>query len=133
MSRTLSNIDKDFLVDLFAVATYGCDYIAVSSLAEENYIDSQFSAEYLENRCIEEKWADRLLNNGHIVVYDFEDEDDNGNPKKYIVDLAMVKSGLEKAREIDPRDWADFVDENDDYWTCNNLLQIIVFGEVVYG
>jgi hypothetical protein len=131
--RTLNNIDKDFLVDFFSTATSGCDYLSVSSLAEENKLDGQFSAEYLAHRCLEEKWADRLLNNGHLVAYDFYDEDEDGNPKKYIIDLAMVKSGLQKATEIDPRDWADFVNENEDYFTCNNLLQIIIFGKVIYG
>ena len=132
--RDLNNIDKDFLVDLFSTATYGCDYLMVKTLKAEAELDNQFTAEYLDDRCLEEKWADRILNNGHIVVYDLEDEDDEGKPVRYVVDLEMIKSGLEKARDKEAvRDWADFVDENDDYFTCNNLFQVILFGEIVYG
>lgn len=132
--RDLNNINKEVLVDLLATATYGCDYLSILTLKTEKYIDEKFDSDYLENRCCEELWADRLLGGGHIVVVNYEDEDENGVPVKYKLNLEDFKNGLNKARDKEAvRDWADFVEEEDDYYTCNNLLQVIVFGEIVYG
>ena len=132
--RDLNNIDKEFLVDLLSTATYGCDYLEVLTLTAENNIDDKFDAAYLADRCREEKWADRLLGGGHIVVCDYEDTDDNGKATRYTLSLEDFKTGLVKARDGEAvRDWADFVEEADDYITCNNLFQVIIFGEVVYG
>jgi hypothetical protein len=132
--RDLTNINKEVLVDLLSTATYGCDYLGVLTLKAEKSIDEKFDSDYLENRCCEELWADRLLGGGHIVVVDYEDEDENGVPAKYKLNLEDFKNGLNKARDKEAvRDWADFVEEEDDYYTCNNLLQVIVFGEIVYG
>jgi hypothetical protein len=132
--RDLTNINKEVLVDLLSTATYGCDYLGVLTLKTEKSIDEKFDSDYLENRCCEELWADRLLGGGHIVVVDYEDEDENGVPAKYTLNLEDFKNGLNKARDKEAvRDWADFVEEEDDYYTCNNLLQVIVFGEIVYG
>ena len=132
--RDLKKIDKEFLVDLLSTATYGCDYLDVKTLIAENTIDDQFSASYLADRCREERWADRLLGGGHIVVFDWEDDDEDGKPTKYTLSLEDFKKGLIKARDGEAvRDWADFVSEKDDYYTCNNLFQVIIFGEVIYG
>lgn len=134
MKRTLDNINKEFLVDLLSVATYGCDFLEVKTLSNESVIDDKFSDTYLERRCREERWADRLLGGGHIVVLDWEDTDDDERPTKYTLSLDDFKNGLIKARDGEAaKDWADFVDETDDFYTCNNLLQVIVFGEIVYG
>lgn len=130
----LENIEKEMLVDLLCTATYGCDYLAVRTLKAESNLDEKYDEEYLENRCLEEKWADRLMDGGHIVIYDIYDEDEDGKPMRYELTLEDFKKGLIKARDgEDVRDWADFVNENDDYFTCNNLLQVVIFGEVIYG
>lgn len=132
--RDLNNINKEVLVALLSTATYGCDYFDILTLKTEKSIDEKFDAHYLENRCREELWADRLLGGGHIVVVDYEDEDENGVPTKYTLNLEDFKVGLNKARDKKAvRDWSDFVEEEDDYYTCNNLLQVVVFGEIVYG
>lgn len=129
--RSMNKIDREFLSDLFSVATYGCDWLEVRTLKSESNLDEQFNSDYLEHRCREEKWADRLLSGGHLVVYVY---DDDGERERYEITLEDVVKGLEKAMNgEDIRDWSDFMNEEDDYYTGNNLLQIILFGEVVYG
>lgn len=141
MENTRANIDnisKETLVDLFSTATYGCNWLEITTLKSERHLDSVFSEEYLQNRCCEERWADRLLNGGHIVCKDYEDsqEDENGDyiPTRYKIDLKTLKKRLKLARDKEAiRDWCDFVLEKDDYFTCNNLMQVVMFGEVIYG
>lgn len=134
----IDNISKETLVDLFCTATYGCNWLEITTLKSERHLDSGFSEDYLSNRCMEERWADRLLNGGHIVCKDYEDsqEDENGDymPTRYKIDLKTLKKRLKLARDKEAiRDWCDFVLEKDDYFTCNNLMQVVMFGEVIYG
>lgn len=130
----IDNISKETLVDLFSTATYGCDWLCITTLIAEKELDREFSEEYLENRCMEEKWADRLLNGGHIVCKDCYDIDEDDLPKRYIIDLDSLKTSLKLARDKEAvRDWCDFVLEEDDYFTCNNLMQVVMFNEVIYG
>lgn len=137
--RTIDNLDKELLVDLLTTATFGSDWLEIKTLKSEKNLDANLDETYLQNRCLEEKWADRLLNGGHIICidwYDFE-TDENGNDKdgvRYELTLEDFKNGLLKAKEKEAmRDWVDFVEENDDYYTCNNLVQVVIFGEVIYG
>lgn len=131
--RSMNKIDREFLVDLLCTATYGCNWCCVKTLKSESELDNKYDTEYLDNRCLEEKWADRLLDGGHIVCYDYEDQCDDA-PNRYIINLKDIIKGLKKARDGKAiRDWADFMDESEDYFTCNNLLQVIMFGEVIYG
>lgn len=131
--RTLKNIDKKFLVNLFSTATYDSDWLTIKTLQNESHLDADFDEEYLECRCLEEKWADRLLAGGSIICID-EFAIENGDEKtKWLIDLQQIKDGLYKALEECPHDLADFLTEEDDYYTCNNLMQVIIFGEVIYG
>lgn len=125
-------LTKDLLVNLFSTATYGSEWLNIETLKSEKYLDDKFDNEYLENRCREERWADRLLNGGTIVCLDYYDDIDDENVARYEIKLEKFKNGLEKAQEIIPRDWADFVNDEDDYYTCNNIMQVIIFGEVIY-
>ena len=136
--RTIDNIDKELLVDLLTTATFGSDWLEIKTLKSEKDLDANLDETYLQNRCIEERWADRLLNGGHIICidwYDFE-TDENGNDTdgvRYELTLEDFKKGLLKAKDKEAmRDWVDFVEENDDYYTCNNLVQVVIFGEVIY-
>lgn len=133
MDIKIENITRDQLVDLFSTATYGSGWLAIKTLANERWMDEQYSLGYLEERSREDKWADRLLAGGSIVCIDYEDEDEDG-PARYVLTLDDIKKGLTKAAMGEAvRDWADFVEEQDDYYTCNNLMQVCIFGEVIYG
>lgn len=132
----IDNISKETLVDLLSNATYGSNWLDIDTLKVEKHLDSGFSKEYLQNRCCEERWADRLLNGGHIVCEDWyaAEDDEDGKPTRYKLDLNAIKGRLKLARDKEAvRDWCDFVLENDDYHTCNNLMQVVMFGEIVYG
>lgn len=134
MDITIKNITRDQLVDLFTTATYGSSWLGIKTLKNERHLDEQLSPEYLEERCIEEKWADRLLAGGSIVCIDYEDEDEDGKPVRYVLSLDDIKNGLTKAAMGEAvRDWADWIEEQHDYYTCNNLMQVCIFGEVIYG
>ena len=131
----IDNISKETLVDLFATATYGSNWLDITVLRSEDHLDNAFSKEYLDDRCLEDVWADRLLNGGHIVCLDwYAAEDNDGNPNEFKIDLNGLKEKLKLARDKEAvRDWCYFVLEKNDYYTCNNLMQVVMFGEIVYG
>lgn len=130
-------LNKEQLVDLLCTATFGCDWLECACLKSEKHLDEQFSQEYLDNRCCEEKWADRLLAGGTLVCIDYEDEDENGKPKKYKLTIKDFEERLQEAPFCDDecvvRSFCNWRIENYDYYDCNNLLQYVMFGEVVYG
>lgn len=128
MRIDLENITHENLVDLLCTATYGNDWLVIKTLKSERFMDDEVEQSVKDDWCLEDKWANRLLKGGHIVCLDYEDE------VRYELTLDDIKKGLEKARDGEAvRDWADFCDENDDYFTCNNLVQVCMFGEVIYG
>ena len=135
----LENITHENLVDLLCIATYGSDWLVIKTLKSERFMDEEVEQSVRDGWCIEDKWAHRLLKGGHIVCLDYADDsnddyDGDAKPARYELTLDDIKKGLIKARDGEAlRDWADFCDENDDYFTCNNLVQVCMFGEVVYG
>ena len=128
----LNAIDHEMLVDLLCTATYGSNWLDVKTLKSERFMDEEVEQPVKDEWCREDKWANRLLKGGHIVCLDYYDDD--AEPARYELTLDDIKKGLEKARDGEAvRDWADFVNEKDDYFTCNNLMQVCIFGEVIYG
>lgn len=130
MRIDLENITHENLVDLLCTATYGSEWLAIKTLKSERFMDDEVEQSVRDGWCMEDKWANRLLKGGHIVCYDYFDDE----VTRYELTLDDIKKGLEKARDGEAiRDWADFCEENDDYFTCNNLVQVCMFGKVVYG
>ena len=130
--RDLNAIDHEMLVALLCTATYGSEWLEIKTLKSERFMDEEVEQSVSDEWCLEDKWANRLLKGGHIVCLDYYDDD--AQPARYELTLDDIKRGLEKARDGEAvRDWADFVNEEDDYCTCNNLLQVCIFGEVIYG
>lgn len=128
------NINKEMLIDLFSTSTYGSEWFGIATLKSEQYIDSKFDKEYLENRCREERWADRLLNGGHIVLKDYYPQIEDGEDVVCVkLNLEEFTSRFEKAKVICPTEYAQFINEEYDHYTCNNLMQVVMFGEVIYG
>lgn len=126
----------DRLVDLLSVATFGSGWLEIRTLKSERHLDDVFISEYLEGRCREERWLDRLLNGGRIICFDWysAEDDDNGEPTRVEVDLNRLIEGLKLARDVEAiRQYANFVLEEDDYCDCNDLMQVVMFGEVIYG
>ena len=139
MRIDLENITHENLVDLLCVATYGCDWLEIKTLRSERFMDEEVEQSVRDGWSCEDRWANRLLKGGHIVCYDYEDDDADEfalmpHPARYELTLDDIKRGLEKARDGEAvREWADFMNECDDYYTCNNLMQVCIFGEVIYG
>lgn len=120
-------------------ATYGSTWLEIKTLKAESHLDDQFSADYLESRCSVDKWYDRLMSGGHIVCIDWYSAEDNedGRPDRYKLTKQDFESKLEKAKHIHEfarTYWEVFgEDGSPDYYDYNNLMQYIMFGEVVYG
>lgn len=129
-------INKEQLVNFLSTATYGSDWLECSSLKSEKHLDEKFDKDYLEHRCREEKWVDRLLAGGTLRCYDYFDCDEDENPSVYDLKISDFEEKLEKAsieKDLCTK-FALWWSEGDyDYCDCNDLMQYIIFGEVIYG
>lgn len=119
----------------------GIDY------SESNY--REISKENRIGKCIEDKAADILLNGGTITIIDINDDgttaygklphesfpygnDDFSYPHvAYQVSLKDFYIGLQKEEAVPYVN--QLIEEEDDFYTGYNLLQIITFGEIIYG
>lgn len=145
----ITEITHEDLVNLFSTALYGNERLGV-------YYDlSDYKGKPFENPddCVEDKYAKILLNGGHIYIDDYyaEDESDfygeikhewneEGGYMRYTITLEDIANGLAKAASssepFERKCFSDFA-ENDcmdfDLTDADGLMQIIVFGEVIYG
>lgn len=142
-SINVTSLAHSDIVDIFSTGLTGCDYLSVDN-------DDQFYADYekcLKNPedCFEDKIAKILNNGGSIKIIDMYaegeiysergkliDEDDDESDVVYTITIEDVLKGCST---IEGYKYATtlLVDEDGDYYTANNLLQIILFGEVIYG
>lgn len=122
-------LTKEQLVDLLCTATYSSDWLDIKTPTNERHLDDIYDEQYLDSRCLEERWADRLLNGGHIVCVDYYDDDENGKPMRYTLCLEDIENKLEQAtkdKEV-VREYANWISGGYDYYDCNNLMQYIIF------
>lgn len=128
-------LTKEQLSDLLCTATYGCAWLECNTLKSEKHLDEGFDSEYLKTRCREDRWADRLLAGGTLICCDYEDCDEDESPKTYKLTIKDFENKLEKAatdKEV-CKNFATWWSDGDyDYYDCNNLMQYILFGEIVY-
>lgn len=117
--------DKEFLVNFLSTASYGSTWFAFGT-HKDTPKDIYENAKLL-NECREEIWADVLLNGGFLLVEDVEEE------KDYKVSLKDIEKGFKTFMVECPRAYANIMNEEDDYFDDDALMQVIVFGEVVYG
>lgn len=133
----MTTVSKEKLVEIFSGATYGSNWLEIRTLKSEAHLDDGLAPEYLEARCREDRWADRIMNGGHIVCLDWYAAEDNedGRPERYTLTLAELLTGFAKARSESPRLYAEVFGEdgNPDYFDYTNLMQYVIFGEEVYG
>ena len=142
----ITEITHDDLVNLFSTATYGSSYFDVVK-KKKDYYGTELED---ENDCREDTWAKILLAGKPVYVLDYYSEevaygelphewDKKRGAMKYTVTLEDIKKGLQKA--IDNGGWDaecafDLINEdscNLDLTEAENLLQIITFGEAIYG
>ena len=116
------DLTKEDLVTFFSCATYGCGYWTVK------IVKNSISTDTLDtNQCIEDIWADVLLKGGKLVVIDNEED------KKHIINMDSVLKGYSKCYEISPQTMVNFEEEREDMWDGYNLMQVILFGDIIYG
>ena len=77
--------------------------------------------------CYEDKLADILLNGHAIKVVD------NEEGGEYSMSLNDIVKGFKRLMFDEPRHYADIMTDEADLWSWDALLQIIIFGEVIYG
>jgi hypothetical protein len=130
-------ITKELLSDLLDTAMCSCSWLEIKTLKSEKHLDVQFSEDYLTYRYFYEKCADRLLAGGHIICYDYEDENEKGEPKRYELQLSDFEKRLHEAPFSDDlsvvESFCNWRLDNYDYYDCNNLLQYVIFGQIIYG
>lgn len=157
MKFVITSLSHEELVNLFSTATYGNDDIDVV-YPEEKQV-GQFG--YADNDCYEDKIAKALLKGACVKVVDLACDpeickDDvefygvagtnrvgkgyrwqNTDSGKiywpiYYINLKTLLQGLSQA-DAAPYVQDLFVKEEGDMFTAYNLLQIAVFGEIIYG
>ena len=116
-------LNKENLVEIFSIATYGSDWLEIKRPKALNYLVNDKSVTR------EEKWADILLGGGKLTafVYDYED------PLRINFSLEEMEKGFKKFIKECPQDYADLVSGDSDYYTASNLMQCVLLGEVVFG
>lgn len=156
-TRTIiSDITKEDLVNLLSTALYGSYYLSA------DYDVEKYKRLFKEGDCYEDKMARILLEGGEITVTDgyAEDEDEVWSKKgrwnkdleeaQYTITLKDIEEGLQKAldgtfklnegAEQGEKNWARKVvinmmsdDADYDLPDAEMIMQIIMFGEIVYG
>ena len=140
----VTSLEHEELVDILSTALYGCNYLSVD-LDDEFY--NKIPEEKRQGHCVEDEAADILLNGGELKITDYE-----ADGELYLNKLHPQKKGpyLDKAGRgvyfLTLQDflWAcstergyklvnEVLDGTGDYFTANNLLQIAMFGEEIYG
>lgn len=72
------------------------------------------------------------INEGGALVIS-ADEEEEGKPVTYSLNLETIEKGLKVMAEKYPRHFNDFMQENDDACTGDVFLQCCLFGEVIFG
>lgn len=142
----IEEFSQEDLVDLLCTATYGSEFFSCR-IPKGNYKGTELED---DNDCREDKWAKVLLAGKKLFVLDYNSEEEAyGNlPHKWIpeegamrytISLEDIKKGAQKALDSDDKyirecmlDW--MAGEGDmDLCEAEDLLQLFVFGESIYG
>lgn len=142
----IKEVSHEDLVNLLSTSLYGSQVFWGKRLAEYKPLENKG-----EGNCIEDKMANVLLNDGRIAFIDIEAEGEIYKNKgvlgfinedgdaEYHFDLKAIKNGLKKALESKERYLQlaafDFLvdDGSFDATDAENLMQMVLFGEVIYG
>ena len=142
----IEEFSQEDLVNRLCTATYGSEYFACR-IPKGNYKGTELED---DNDCREDAWAKVLLAGKKLFVLDYNSEEEAyGNlPHKWIpeegamqytITLEDFKKGAQKAldsgSEYDRKYMLDWMAGEGDMDLCEaeHLLQLFVFGEVIYG
>lgn len=139
----ISDITHEDLVDLFSTATYGSNWLAIN-------LRNPYSEFYEEGDCREDVWARALLAGSSIEVFDYyaegehygdlpytHDEED-GDCVHYTITLEDIEKGIAEALNIggyEARCARHLIEQEGDLdlQEAEDLMQVIIFGEIIYG
>ncbi len=138
------------LVDILSTALYGCDYLRTDY---DRKVWETIPEENRSGDCFEDHLADMLLNGKTIEITDLESDGElykvRGVPCKVVKEMSdynpnetyevgvytlNLKAILRACST--PRGYkllTETLSGEGDYFTANNLLQIALFGEEIYG
>ena len=140
MTTKVTELTHDDLVNILSTGLYGCDYLS-AEYSTEDY--NKIPEDMRMGDCYEDKLADILLNNGTIKITDYwaegevysclgkvDDENDESSNVTYTLYLEdfirACTKGMKYATNL-------LVNEDGDYYDGNSLIQIAMFGELIYG
>ena len=147
----IEELTQEDLVNLLCTATYGSSWLEIYA-TDKSLITKE------DGDCLEDIWAKVLLAGGKINCVDhyaegevygtLEHDIDEEENVTYHVSLQDIKDGLQKCADGTSRDadkyadkgflarcYNDFVNDGDnwDYVEADALMQVILFGELIYG
>lgn len=112
----VKEMTREEIVEILSCGLSGSYWCGVDNSTQE-YKQAQ-------GDCIEDKLAYMLLNGQSVVLYDIEEDD-----KNYELTLDKLYSAMGKYLKTSPN--ASI--EDFDFCDGDNILQIALFGEVIYG
>lgn len=139
---TITELSHEDLVNILSTALYGCDYLAVS------YSRNTWKAipeDKKEGNCYEDHLADMLLNGHYLAATDCYAEGQIYGKRKHPMPASVDEEGnVTYCLALEDLLWAcsssrgyklvtEVLSGEGDYFTANNLLQIAIFGEEIYG
>ena len=141
---TITEIKHDELVDMLSTMLYGnCNFIVDNTDFREEYLNPS-------DYTLEDKMASILLHGGEVLIGDTnsEGEDEHYGNLRYIfkdgivyyrVTLQDIKEGLARCADSSDKHICaaaiSFMEDDGqaDMWDGDNILQLLLYGEVVYG
>lgn len=147
----ITELTQEDLVNLLCTATYDSNWLSC-------YAPYREGVDITEEDCREDIWAKCLLAGEKIQCFDYYAEGDTYGELKwgvsdngeifYWVSLQDIINGLQKCADGTSKDadkyadkgflarcYNDFVNDGDnwDYVEADALMQVILFGELIYG
>lgn len=139
---TVTELSHEDLVDILSTALYGCDYLQVDY---DRKVWEAIPSEKKEGDCFEDRLADMLLNGHYIAITDLYAERQIYGLRKHPVPASVDEEvNVTYCLSLEDLLWAcssprgyklvtETLSGEGDYFTANNLLQIALFGEEIYG
>lgn len=155
---TITGIDHNDLVDLFSTAIYGNPMMSANYAEDQEPLVETIRKDYKDKGktpSIEDIWAEIIIRGGQLRVLDIEEcytteapvELYSGNYVKaerlkanppclyyvaaYTISMETIMKGLNSTEAFTYAKTL-FIDEEGDMYTAYNLMQIILWGEVIY-
>ena len=139
---TVTELSHEDLVDILSTALYDCPYLAVTY---NRKTWAEIPEDKKEGDCFEDHLADMLLNSHWLKVIDCYADGELHTKRQHFVDPVLDNEGNGVYfLALQDMLWAcssqrgfalldELLSGRGDYFTANNLLQIALFGEEIYG